>query len=239
MKKLTVAILVALSVGSIGAANAAAGDSTVSIGYAQIHASGLKDMVNYYGGAISGINADTVNNYIIGQGGEPFSDLVASGSADKYRDPNGVNLKYRYEFDDNWGVISSFTYAWGNYSARANASANVSDIPVNVNLNGKIKARYYGIDVGPTYRFNDYVSAYVMGGIAHSKYDLDGSLSVHAADQSRTGSLSESKSKTAFSYIAGLQFNPIKDVAIDVAYEGSGSGDWKTNGFNVGIGYSF
>ncbi|EHX9537610.1 Ail/Lom family outer membrane beta-barrel protein, partial [Escherichia coli] len=26
---------------------------------------------------------------------------------------------------------------------------------------------------------------------------------------------------------------------IDIAYEGSGSGDWRTDGFIVGIGYKF
>ncbi|ENC8233527.1 TPA: Ail/Lom family outer membrane beta-barrel protein, partial [Escherichia coli] len=27
--------------------------------------------------------------------------------------------------------------------------------------------------------------------------------------------------------------------AIDLAYEGSGSGDWRTDGFIVGVGYKF
>ncbi|EPR3234927.1 TPA: Ail/Lom family outer membrane beta-barrel protein, partial [Escherichia coli] len=26
---------------------------------------------------------------------------------------------------------------------------------------------------------------------------------------------------------------------VDVAYEGSGSGDWRTDGFIVGVGYKF
>ncbi|EPR7517154.1 TPA: Ail/Lom family outer membrane beta-barrel protein, partial [Escherichia coli] len=26
---------------------------------------------------------------------------------------------------------------------------------------------------------------------------------------------------------------------IDIAYEGSGSGDWRTDGFIVGVGYKF
>ncbi|KZO82077.1 enterobacterial Ail/Lom family protein, partial [Escherichia coli] len=28
-------------------------------------------------------------------------------------------------------------------------------------------------------------------------------------------------------------------VAIDLAYEGSGSGGWRTDGFIVGVGYKF
>ncbi|EIW6179903.1 TPA: Ail/Lom family outer membrane beta-barrel protein, partial [Escherichia coli] len=34
-------------------------------------------------------------------------------------------------------------------------------------------------------------------------------------------------------------FNPTESVAIDLAYEGSGSGDWRTDGFIVGVGYKF
>ncbi|EJS0440263.1 Ail/Lom family outer membrane beta-barrel protein, partial [Escherichia coli] len=34
----------------------------------------------------------------------------------------------------------------------------------------------------------------------------------------------------------GVKFNPIESVAIDIAYEGSGSGDWRTDGFIVGVG---
>ena len=34
-------------------------------------------------------------------------------------------------------------------------------------------------------------------------------------------------------------FNPTESVAIDIAYEGSGSGDWRTDGFIVGVGYKF
>ncbi|ELB8006044.1 hypothetical protein RH836_001854 [Salmonella enterica] len=47
MKKLTVATLAGLTMlAGISSANAAAGDSTVSIGYAQVHPKGLKSAVN-------------------------------------------------------------------------------------------------------------------------------------------------------------------------------------------------
>ncbi|EET4953774.1 Ail/Lom family outer membrane beta-barrel protein, partial [Escherichia coli] len=44
---------------------------------------------------------------------------------------------------------------------------------------------------------------------------------------------------TSLAWGAGVQFNPIESVAIDIAYEGSGSGDWRTDGFIVGVGYKF
>ncbi|EJP5184260.1 Ail/Lom family outer membrane beta-barrel protein, partial [Salmonella enterica] len=49
----------------------------------------------------------------------------------------------------------------------------------------------------------------------------------------------DNDSKTQLTYSAGLQFNVYNGLVLDVAYEGSGSGDWKTSGFNVGLGYKF
>ena len=46
-------------------------------------------------------------------------------------------------------------------------------------------------------------------------------------------------SNTSLAWGAGVQFNPTESVAVDVAYEGSGSGDWRTNSFIVGVGYKF
>ncbi|HFF1664752.1 TPA: Ail/Lom family outer membrane beta-barrel protein, partial [Escherichia coli] len=54
-----------------------------------------------------------------------------------------------------------------------------------------------------------------------------------------TGSDDGCHSNTSLAWGAGVQFNPTESVAIDIAYEGSGSGDWRTDGFIVGVGYKF
>ncbi|EFN7422841.1 Ail/Lom family outer membrane beta-barrel protein [Escherichia coli] len=54
-----------------------------------------------------------------------------------------------------------------------------------------------------------------------------------------TGSDDGRHSNMSLAWGAGVQFNPTESVAIDVAYEGSGSGDWRTDGFIVGVGYKF
>ncbi|WP_096942583.1 Ail/Lom family outer membrane beta-barrel protein, partial [Escherichia coli] len=46
-------------------------------------------------------------------------------------------------------------------------------------------------------------------------------------------------SNTSLAWGAGVQFNPTESVSIDLAYEGSGSGDWRSDAFIVGIGYRF
>ncbi|HHU9457481.1 TPA: Ail/Lom family outer membrane beta-barrel protein, partial [Escherichia coli] len=54
-----------------------------------------------------------------------------------------------------------------------------------------------------------------------------------------TGSDDGRHSNTSLAWGAGVQFNPTESVAIDIAYEGSGCGDWRTDGFIVGVGYKF
>ncbi|OVE23817.1 enterobacterial Ail/Lom family protein, partial [Escherichia coli] len=54
-----------------------------------------------------------------------------------------------------------------------------------------------------------------------------------------TGSDDGRPSNTSLAWGAGVQFNPTESVTIDLAYEGSGSGDWRSDAFIVGIGYRF
>lgn len=58
-------------------------------------------------------------------------------------------------------------------------------------------------------------------------------------DMRLTGSDDGCHSNTSLAWGAGVQFNPTESVAIDIAYEGSGSGDWRTDGFIMGVGYKF
>lgn len=230
MKKLTVATLAGLTMlAGISSANAAAGDSTVSIGYAQVHPKGLKSTVNDFKKDFSDYADDFNNDY--------SSPSTSLGASDK--DAKGVNLKYRYEITDNLGVIGSFTYAKQSFGAHYSATdADTKDFE-NGKLSGKYK--YYSLLVGPSYRFNDYFSGYAMVGAAFSRVHASDSFSSSYAGGSDVDNdyVNSSARKTQLAYSAGVQINPIKNIAIDVAYEGSGSGDWRTSGFNVGVGYSF
>ncbi|EDR5177707.1 Ail/Lom family outer membrane beta-barrel protein [Salmonella enterica] len=224
MKKLVVmtTVISALFFG-MGVANAAAGQSTISIGYAQFHSNGLKNA----------INSDKRDAYDLFD-----SDAYHIGD---YKDPKGFNIKYRYEFSDQWGIISSFSYA----KAKSNSSINAIDPDSSDVVKGKgnSKVDYYNIMVGPAYRVNDYVSGYAMLGIATSNIKSSGNLFYDLSyTTGTTGSYSgtENDRDTALSYSIGFQVNPISNIAIDVAYEGAGHGsNGQVSGFNVGIGYSF
>ncbi|EDS8888915.1 Ail/Lom family outer membrane beta-barrel protein [Salmonella enterica] len=243
MNKLLIAVAVASVIGSVGVANAAAGDSTLSVGYAQIHGNGLKKLVNGAGSAIKGADTESLKEDYINDG-YPSDINISPGHADKYRDPKGFNVKYRYEFTDNLGVIGSFTYAGEQY--KGGISGSSASEAASEDVSGSIKARYFNISAGPVWRFNDWVSVYATGGVAFAQYSGYYSDTIkyektkdREASTENVGSGSIGKTKTEFAYGAGLQFNPVNNVAIDVAYEGTTGGDFKSNGFIVGVGYKF
>lgn len=91
----------------------------------------------------------------------------------------------------------------------------------------------------------DGVSAYAMAGVAYSRVSTFSGDYLRVTDNKGkthdvlTGSDDGRHSNTSLAWGAGVQFNPTESVAIDIAYEGSGSGDWRTDGFIVGVGYKF
>ncbi|ALB66190.1 outer membrane protein OmpX [Cronobacter dublinensis] len=126
---------------------------------------------------------------------------------------NGFNLKYRYEFDDTnpLGVISSFTYT---------EKDRTEDGIYN-------KGQYYGITAGPAYRLNDWASIYGVVGVGYGK--AQATADGDKADTSDYG----------FSYGAGLQFNPVQDVALDFSYEQSRIRNTDVGTWIAGVGYRF
>lgn len=130
--------------------------------------------------------------------------------------PKGFNLKYRYEIDDNWGVLASFAYTHQGYDFyHGGSKVGTGDLD------------YYSWTMGPAYRFNDYISAYGLIGGAKGRVKVSTSYG------------SEKESKTSLAYGAGLQFNPYPNIAIDASYEYSKLGDFKVGTWMIGAGYRF
>lgn len=124
----------------------------------------------------------------------------------------GFNLKYRYENESPLGYVGSFTY-----------------IEKDATRDGIYeKAQYYGITAGPAYRINDWVSAYGVIGLGYGKQQASDTVMDH-----------EAKSDYGFSYGAGVQFNPIENVALDFSYEQSRIRHVDVGTWIVGAGYRF
>ncbi|XTZ40281.1 Ail/Lom family outer membrane beta-barrel protein [Salmonella enterica] len=206
---------------------AAAGESTVSLGYIQTKSDGVKKQFN---------GAEDLMRELGRQASAAYG-TSASIHSDGYEDPKGFFARYRYEITDELGVIGSLAYATQDGSVKGNA-ANQTDA---ASAKFDIESKYFSALVGPAFRLNEYASLYGMIGFAHKKVDER----AHATE--RAGSITTTlfnehynDSKTSLAYSIGAQFNVYEGVTLDAAYEGSaGGGDWKTNGFTVGLGYKF
>ncbi|EER0284970.1 Ail/Lom family outer membrane beta-barrel protein, partial [Escherichia coli] len=103
-----------------------------------------------------------------------------------------------------------------------------------------VRNRWFSVMAGPSVRVNEWFSAYAMAGVAYSCVSTFSGDYLRVTDNKGkthdvlTGSDDGRHSNTSLAWGAGVQFNPTESVAIDIAYEGSGSGDWRTDGFIVG-----
>lgn len=108
-----------------------------------------------------------------------------------------------------------------------------------------VRNRWFSVMAGPSVRVNEWFSAYAMAGVSYSRVSTFSGDYLRVTDNKGkthdvlTGSDDGRHSNTSLAWGAGVQFNPTESVAIDIAYEGSGSGDWRTDGFIVGVGYKF
>lgn len=154
------------------------------------------------------------------------------------RDLKGVNVKYRYEFTDSLGVITSLSYAGG----KDRQMTYYSDTRKHED---SVRTHGFSVMAGPSLRVNDWLSAYTMMGVSWRRVSsFSGDYTKVTDDQGEThdvltGSDASRRSNTSLAWSAGVQFNPADVVSVDLAYEGSGSGDWRTSAFIVGLGYRF
>ena len=126
---------------------------------------------------------------------------------------NGFNLKYRYEDGSNpLGWIGSFTY-----TEKDNTDSGIYN-----------KGQYYGVTGGPAFRLNDWASIYGVVGVGYGKFQ-NNNFPNQKSDMSDYG----------FSYGAGLQFNPIENVALDFSYEQSRIRNVDVGTWIAGVGYRF
>lgn len=156
----------------------------------------------------------------------------AQSKVEDFKNIRGVNLQYRYEFDSPVSFLGSFTYMSGDEDQHYFVDAD--------SVKNSVDVKYYSLMVGPAYRINEYVSLYALGGVARTKADGDTQW-VNAGDN-ETFRESISAKSTSFAWGAGVQFNPIANLAVNVGYEGTNADIDDThsiNGFNVGVGYRF
>ena len=141
-----------------------------------------------------------------------FAQGSATVKGGDIKDPKGVNIKYRYEMDPTWGGLASLTYEKSN---------------TNLWNAAKAKVEYASFTFGPSYRFNELLSAYGLVGLSHA----DATAKLNGQSYAGFG--------TDFAYGLGLQFNPTPQFAVDLSYERSKPGDLSNSIWMLGVGYRF
>lgn len=161
----------------------------------------------------------------------------AYGKVQDLKNLNGINIKYRYEWDSPFSIIGSFTYMSGDsdYSYYLGRDYIKNDVDM----------KYYSFSAGPAYRINQYISIYGLLGVNYNKADYKTHWYNYEGRENLVdmGTENGSQSKSSFMYGAGIQINPLDYLAIDIGYEGSSFDDGRKshsiNGFNINVGYRF
>lgn len=164
-------------------------------------------------------------------------------SGDKLK---GINFKYNYMFDDQFGLIASLSYLKGDKSGMSDHSIWEPDLLAH----GKRDTKYISLLAGPSYKVNDMFNLYALAGWSRTKTDLKATwMNYEGPDASgnptysNEGQVKGHTTKNAFAYGLGVQITPAPNWAVDVSYEGSKSSngfkDKNLNIFNIGVGYSF
>ncbi|EIW6587978.1 TPA: Ail/Lom family outer membrane beta-barrel protein [Escherichia coli] len=83
--------------------------------------------------------------------------LHASTNVPGSDDLNGINVKYRYEFTDTLGLVTSFSYA-GDKNRQL---TRYSDTRWHED---SVRNRWFSVMAGPSVRVNEWFSAYAMAG---------------------------------------------------------------------------
>lgn len=150
---------------------------------------------------------------------------------------DGVNLKYRYEWNAPVGIIGSLTWMNGDQRQHWLAQNDIMDT--------RAKVDSYSLMAGPAWRINDYVSVYGLLGldVVKVKYNSRWNNYNGPGNYSYLGTLSGSETTTNFAWGAGVQINPLPNLLLDLGYEGTridvDDRTFKINGFTLGVGYTF
>lgn len=146
---------------------------------------------------------------------------------------NGVNLNYHYELSNNWGIVGSFTWMKGDkyYAEEQDNDGFTSSAKTDVN--------YVSLLAGPSYRINNFANLYGLAGISKTKLNNRD----YGTDDGYIESSYYKYKSTGIAWGAGIQLNPINNLAINIGYEGTKFSNNELNskihGFNVGVGYRF
>lgn len=154
-----------------------------------------------------------------------FTLGYAQSHIQHFKNIKGLNLKYRYEIPQlPLSAMVSLTWMNGRGGQFDSASADKDH-----------RVRYYALMAGPAYRISHWASLYALAGPG-----WESSTNItHYRDAAGEHSRHKKRASSRFSWGAGMQFNLIDNLALDVGYQAGHVQKTSSHGFNVGVGYRF
>ncbi|EFA9629666.1 Ail/Lom family outer membrane beta-barrel protein [Escherichia coli] len=129
---------------------------------------------------------------------------------------NGINVKYRYEFTDTLGLITSFSYA----NAEDEQKTHYSDTRWHED---SVRNRWFSVMAGPSVRVNEWFSAYAMAGVAYSRVSTFSGdyLQVKDTEAEKLFRIREAEeTKNNLMQVASEHIAPLQDAAdLEIATE--------------------
>lgn len=145
-----------------------------------------------------------------------------------FKNIKGFNLKYHYEIPQlPLSAMVSLTWMQGRGSQSHLFDTSSED--------KQHRVRYYSLVVGPAYRVADWASLYLLAGAGWESSTNINLYHDAAGDHARRYKIFNSR----FAWGAGMQFNLIDNLAVDVGYQAGHVQKTSSDGFNMGVGYRF
>lgn len=189
--------------------------------------------------SISSAHAELESEHALSVGYAWTSNKIFFGNDDNgvklQFEPKGINLKYLYGMTPELGIITSFTYLGHKNGLELKLYDEAACLSKDF--------KYYSLLVGPSYRFNEWITAYATAGIAHSKLKLQANILNILGAANANGAHSLSNKKTSLSGMIGFQVSPLPNIFIDASFEytkmASGGAQEKAGTWAIGLGYRF
>ena len=158
-----------------------------------------------------------------------------SNDAD-FNKPKGFNLKYGYEWENQLGLITSFTYL--------HSSEDSYPTENGVSLKNEKTSTYYSFGAGPTFRISQFISLYGLLGLSYTRNSNKSNTEDAETSDSDESIYYNTNHATSVMYGTGANINLPDDFLLNIgfergSYKNENAASKSSDTFNINIGYKW
>lgn len=144
---------------------------------------------------------------------------------------HGIIISYRYEPEESWGLLASVLYM------KSDVQQFIDDSRFKTPSIFNQKSKVTALLIGPTYRITPYLSLYLQAGPTKINYKE----SIYHPEINTTDSVPIESTNMIGQ--AGIDFNPVKNIAVNLGYFYSNTTVQRRhielNSLQLSLGYRF